>query len=89
MANVPHMAYGIIKRHMEKTTLYLPADLQHRLRTEARRRGRPQAELVRDALYAYFRRRKQPLPEFIGIAEDTEFSGRDSEGWLEREWGKR
>ena len=73
---------------MEKTTLYLPADLQHRLRAEARRRGRPQAELVRDALDAYLRRRKRPLPRFIGIVDDPGFDARDTDEWLDREWQK-
>lgn len=80
--------YGIwYTESVEKTTLYLPADLQQRLRVEARMRGRPQAELVRDALYAYFRRRKQPWPQSIGIAENAGLSARDSEEWLEHEWG--
>jgi hypothetical protein len=73
---------------MEKTTLYLPVDLQHRLRAEARRRGRPQAELVRDALDAYLRQRKQPWPSCIGIVDDPGFAARDTEEWLEREWHK-
>jgi predicted DNA-binding protein len=73
---------------VEKTTLYLPEDLQRALRTEARRSGRPQAELVRDALRAYLGDRAKPKLRSIGAGEDSELSGRDSESWLAREWGR-
>jgi plasmid stability protein len=73
---------------MEKTTLYLPEDLQRALRTEARRTGRPQAELVRDALRTYLGSRGKPRLRSIGAGEDAELSGRDSESWLSREWGR-
>jgi plasmid stability protein len=82
------MAYGKIQG-MTKTTLYLPDDLRTKLRAEARRRGRPQAELVRDALEAYLRPQRQPLPRFIGIAEDGVIPARDAKEWIRREWGKR
>ncbi len=74
---------------MTKTSLYLPAELQRRLRDEARRRRRPQAELVRDALQAYLDRSDRPVMRSIGIGSDPELSGRDVEEWLEREWGGR
>ena len=74
---------------MEKTTLYLPSDLQRVLRDEARRTGRPQAELVRDALRSYFEQHARPRPRSIGIGEDTGLSGRESERWLDREWSGR
>jgi hypothetical protein len=74
---------------MEKTTLYLPADIQHALRTEARRTGRPQAELVREALRDYLGARPRPEPRSIGIgSDDGGVSGRDSEAWLRGEWDK-
>jgi predicted DNA-binding protein len=44
---------------MSKTTLYLPVDLQQALRVEARRTGASQAELVRQALEAFFRGRER------------------------------
>jgi predicted transcriptional regulator len=73
---------------MEKTTLYLPDDLQRALRSEARRSGRPQAELVRAALRAYLEGRPKPRLRSIAAGEDALLAGRDSERWLAREWGR-
>lgn len=74
---------------MEKTTLYLPADLQRALREEGRRSGRSQAQVIREALTAHLARRRRPKPRSIGIAEDGRLAARDSEAWLYREWGRR
>ena len=73
---------------MNKTTLYLPADLQRALREVAQRTGRRQADLVREALEAYLSLQGRPLPSSIGIAEDSAFTARDSEAWLDSEWGR-
>jgi len=74
---------------MERTTLYLPTDLQRALRDESRRRGLPQAELVRSALRSYLAASGRPDLRSLGLGEDSSFAGRDSEAWLEREWGRR
>lgn len=74
---------------MEKTTLYLPADLQQALQEQARRSGRPQAELVREALRTYLEGAAPPRPRSLGLGEDTELSGRESKAWLVRHWGER
>jgi len=79
------MVYGEL---MERTTLYLPSDLQHALRDEARRRGRPQAQLVREALRAYLNSQERPVVTSVGLGEDSAVSAREAEGWLEREWGR-
>jgi len=47
---------------VEKTTLYLPDDLQYALREFARRTGRPQADVVREALSAYLSQQARPRP---------------------------
>lgn len=72
---------------MEKTTLYLPDDLQTELRAVAKREGRSQAEVVRDALRLYLDRAERPRLSFIGIGEDDELRGEDVEAWLDAEWG--
>jgi hypothetical protein len=77
------MVYG---RTVEKTTLYLPADLQRALREASRRTGRPQAELIRQALYGYLEHERRPRPRSIGLGDAPDVSGRDAEAWLEREW---
>ena len=74
---------------MEKTTLYLPAELQRALRDEARRAGRPQAELVREALKAYLGGRARPALRSLGLGKNGELDARDSEAWLRSEWGRR
>lgn len=74
---------------MEKTTLYLPRELQGALREEGRRSGRSQAHLVREALTDYLAKRPRPLPRSIGLGADGRVGGRLSEAWLRREWAKR
>ena len=74
---------------MERTTLYLPKDLQRALRDEAHRSGVPQAELVRAALRSYLSSQARPELRSLGLGEDGVVRGRDSEAWLEREWGRR
>jgi Arc/MetJ-type ribon-helix-helix transcriptional regulator len=54
---------------MEKTTLYLPADLQHALRDLARRTGRSQADVVREAVREYVVHQQRPRPRSIGAIE--------------------
>lgn len=76
---------------MEKTSLYLPADLQRALRDTARREGRAQADIVRDALTAYLAGNPRPRPGIIGIARRTVDDGVSSanvKAWVRREWGK-
>ncbi|MGQ0573433.1 MAG: CopG family transcriptional regulator [Pseudonocardia sp.] len=47
---------------MVKTTLYLPEELKARLEQVARREGRSEADLVREALTELVRRRIPPKP---------------------------
>ena len=73
---------------VKKTTLYLPAETQRRLRDAARRTRRPQAELVREALDRYLLE-EPPLPRSIGIFADDELTGAGSEDWLRKNWRPR
>jgi ribbon-helix-helix CopG family protein len=73
---------------MEKTTVYLPADIQLALREAARRIGRPQAELIRAAISAYLADQPRPLPSSIGIAADGTLDATEVDEWLEREWNR-
>lgn len=74
---------------MEKTTLYLSRDLQRALREEGRRAGRPQAQLIREALSEYLEKRPRPLPRSVGVASNGKVTGRRSEAWIRRQWGRR
>ena len=71
---------------MHKTTLYLPEDLQRTLKEVARRTGRREAAIVREALAVYLRHQVRPQLRSIGAGEDTELSARDSEAWLRDHW---
>lgn len=85
---MPYMAYGIFAG-MIKTTLYLPEDLRHRLKSVAHRAQRSEADLVREALEAYLRQQAHPLPSSVGAGEDSELAARDGEAWLAARWRRR
>jgi predicted transcriptional regulator len=74
---------------MERTTIYLPEELQRSLREAARRAGRPQAELIREALTSYLEGQPRPVARSIGLGHDAELAGRDTEEWLDEAWGRR
>ncbi len=57
---------------MVKTTVYLDPDIVLALRQMAETQGRSQAELIRDALQAYARKRKRPLPGGLGKYDSGE-----------------
>lgn len=84
-----HLPYRVYSEDMEKTTLYLPPELHRALREAARREGKSQAELIREALAAYLAQRQRPPFRSLGAGEDEELSGRTSEAWLERAWSER
>jgi hypothetical protein len=46
---------------MKRTTIYLDPELELLLKTEMRRRKRPMADLIREALRAYLGRGRRPL----------------------------
>ena len=63
------MAYGIMPpmASLEKTTVYLDVETRRGLRSLSRSTGRPQAELIREALESYLDRTpKQVLPAWVG-----------------------
>ena len=74
---------------MEKTTLYLPIGLQRTLREVARRSGRSQATLIREALERYLAGQDRPRPASIGVASDGTLDAADSEAWLRAQWGRQ
>ena len=52
---------------MVKTTVYLDEETVRSLRTMSRRRAKPQAELIREALQRFASAEKPPLPEGLGM----------------------
>jgi len=72
---------------VNKTTLYLPDEIQQWLRAEAKRTRRSQAELVRTALEELRARAPRAVPRSIGMGRsDGEVTGASSEEWLEDQW---
>ncbi|MGB3683209.1 MAG: ribbon-helix-helix domain-containing protein [Rubrobacteraceae bacterium] len=74
---------------MEKTTIYIPEDMQRGLRQAAKREGKPQSVLIRRALEEYLEKAGRPGLRSLGAGEDSGLAARDAEGWLESEWGGR
>jgi hypothetical protein len=73
---------------VNRTTLYLSAETQRGLRDLARRTGRHQADLIREALDLYLQQHvERPRPRSIGAGEDSELSASESEDWLRARWG--
>jgi predicted transcriptional regulator len=60
---------------MTKTTVYLPADLKEAVAREARQRGIPEAEIIRQAIAAALRR---PAPRG-GLFSSAAFAERADE----------
>lgn len=77
------MSYGY---GVEKTTLYLPSELQLALREVARRQHRTMADLVREAVEAYLRSQTRPNLTSVGLGEDDNLTGADSEAYLRSRW---
>lgn len=76
---------------MEKTTLYLPAELQVALREVARREGRSQAQVAREALERYVTTAGAPRPRSLGAFEQEPASGervpaKDAKSWVREQW---
>ncbi len=65
---------------MDKTTIYLPADLRLYLKDAARRKGQSQADVIRNALEAQRDSAPRQLPSSVGA-----FASRASEPPLTRE----
>ena len=71
---------------MEKTTIYLTPELHRALKEAARLEKKPQADVLRRALEEYLGRKERPRLRSVGVGEDRELSGADSEDWLRAEW---
>jgi predicted transcriptional regulator len=74
---------------MNKTTVYLPAELQRGVSEVARRTGRRQAEIIRTAIEQFLRAQERPVPRSVGAGEDTGLSAAESEDWLRDRWDQR
>jgi hypothetical protein len=71
---------------MQKTTLYLPDELQRQLQEAARRMGRSQADLIREALATFLGTVERPKARSIGLGDNPDLHGEDTEDWLRQNW---
>jgi len=69
--------------------VFLPDELRRRLADEARRRGRPQAELVREALERYLAEAVPERPRVVGVADAPGLDARRAKAWVRGRWGRR
>jgi hypothetical protein len=67
---------------MVATTFDLPAELRLTLAAEARASGKDEAEIVREAPEQFLRDRPRPRSLSVGIVDDPDLNGVDSEDWL-------
>lgn len=74
---------------MEKTTLYLPSGTLNTLRGLSKRTGRPQAELLREAIDQFLGEQQRPPLRSVGVVKSNEIRGRDAEDWLRDNWRPR
>lgn len=74
---------------MVKTSVYLPHELRQELRTLARRTGRPQAELLRDAVRRYVDEQPGELPSSVGVASSAGLAARDAKARVHAEWDRQ
>lgn len=71
---------------MNKTTVYIPADVQGKLRQLSKVTGKAQAALIREALERYVEQAEPPYPTSIGAGEDRELQASDTAAWLRDNW---
>lgn len=81
------MWYHTLVDAMHKTTLYLPSELQRRLREHARRTGAPQAAVVREALERFLTDAPRPALTSLGAGDDRELEASDARAWVRARWG--
>ncbi len=67
-------------------TVYMSHEMQASLKALAKRTGRSQADLMREALELYVRGQQRQLPSFVGIIEDGSLQARYVEDWLDHTW---
>jgi predicted transcriptional regulator len=81
-----HIWHVVSSDSVEKTTLYLPNDVQRRLRELSRQQRRSQAELIREAVAQYLAGQEQPWPKSIGAAEsDGAVPAARAREWIDQE----
>ena len=73
---------------MRKTTVYLTDEQLSGLEAISRRKHRPKADLIREAVEEYIVDERPPLPGWIGMINDDDDSLRadNVDEWLKENW---
>lgn len=73
---------------MRKTTLYLPEEMQRGLKDAAKRTGKSESLMIREALAEYLVKQAPPRPKIIGMVSDGTFDARNTKAYLRKHWYK-
>ena len=78
------------KAKMQRTTVFLPAELRRRWEAVSRRIGKTQSVMYREAMDAYLEKFEagRPVSELIGNFPDPDFDARDTEEYLAKHWAE-
>jgi hypothetical protein len=71
---------------MNKTTVYFPSELQRGVESLSKRTGMSQAAIIREAVTLYLQQQGRPRLRSLGVAKNSEVSGRNAREWLEKHW---
>lgn len=71
---------------MVRTAIDIPDGEMAALEAKAERESRPKDELIREAITRYVAEDCRPLPEAVGIFEDTEVTSSNLDEWLRANW---
>jgi predicted transcriptional regulator len=71
---------------LEKTTVYLPAEIRRQLAEVARRRHVTQANLIREALETFLGAQDRPPWRSLGAGHSHVLTGRTARDWLRENW---
>jgi hypothetical protein len=71
---------------MAATVVDPSPEVQRELEALARRTGRPEAEIVREAVERHLAAVVRPRPQAIGVYNDPEVTGENYEGWFAANW---
>jgi predicted transcriptional regulator len=75
---------------MRRTTVFLPDETAEALHDAARRLGKPQSELLREALEEYLPRHARPWPTSVGAGRHTiaGVSAGNAKAWVRDQWAR-
>jgi predicted transcriptional regulator len=88
---VPFLVYGNVvadsgNSGMKKTTIYFPDELLLSVRAAAKRTGRSEASLIREAVETYMTHLERPWPRSIGSVDDGTLQPEEIEDWIDANW---